>query len=115
MPAPLHVIARSPRQAVNSPGVQETAMQVSGSPESAPSTSQKGRAGSVQVPSRHDFGFGLVQPDTSAATRRLTLHQDMVRCSEIMDGLSTGSGTSCVESAISWRAGVRCGNAFRNR
>jgi hypothetical protein len=60
VPVSLHVIARSPRHASNVPGSHPTAMHVSRWPSISPLRSQKGNAGSVHVPSRHERGFGLV-------------------------------------------------------
>lgn len=76
-------------------------MQVSGSPASAPSRSQNGKAGSVQVPSWHDFGFGRVQDAAAASTAtttKLVLHKDITRCSMIIGPLSTKATAGCVRT-----------------
>jgi len=52
------------------PGVHETAMQVPGSPEIVPSTSQYGNSGFAHEPAEHAFVvFGVVQPAAKTAKR----------------------------------------------
>ncbi len=90
LPPELHVMALFPRQPASSAGVQVTETHVSALPATVPSTSQNGNRGSVQEPSTHDSGFGVVPQLTTSTNpsnhRRLRMWRVLLGFTKIVEG-----------------------------